>query len=176
MATINVYSDLVGAPYHKIGAPVKSGVAAVQGELMGLNAAGEMVQATAAADGTGAAGEAGPIPCRGALFPDHITDLASDAEASAVRAVELVKGSNDTLAGEHRATMMDHGFILVNTDEDWGFSCDAPVYLGVGGGLTQTKPALAGEIVQVIGFPVNIDRVAAGEAVWVDIDHDHVVV
>lgn len=175
MVTINVYSDLVGAPYHKIGAPVKDGVAAVQGELMGMNAAGEMVQATADAAGAGAAGETGPIPCRGALFPDKITDLDNDSEASAVRAVELVKGANDTLAGVHRATMMDHGFILVNTDEDWGFSCDAPVYLAEGGGLTQTKPAAVGSITQVIGFPVNIDRVPAGEAVWVDIDHDHVV-
>lgn len=176
MTDIDIYSELAGAPHIKPAGPTHANFTGEQGLLCGFNATGEVVTATAAADGTGSQ-ETGPVPARGVLFPDHVTDLDNDSQANAVEAVRLYKGANDTLAGEHRASLVAHGFIVQNQDEDWGFTCGEPVYLDTaGGGFTQTKPATAGEIVQAVGYPVNIDRVAAGEAVWVDIDIDYTTV
>lgn len=176
MTKVSVYSELAGAPHIKPSGPTAATFTGEQGQLCGLNAAGEVVQATAAADGSGSPSASGPIAARGVLFPDHVTDLSNDSEAQAVQAAKLYKGANDTLAGEHRASLVAHGFIVQNEDQDWGFNCDQPVYLGPSGGFTQTKPSTAGQIVQAVGFPVNLDRYPAGEAVWIDVDTDYTTV
>lgn len=176
MTDTDVYSDLAGAPYIKPAGPSHENFAGEQGDPVGFNAAGEMVHATAAADGSGSQ-ETGPVAMRGVLYPDHVTDVDSLVADERYLATNNWIESNDTLSGEHRITAVAHGFIVQNADEDWGFACGEPVYLSESGGFTQTAPSTSGAIVQVVGYPVALDRLAAGEAVWVDpaVDYETVV-
>lgn len=176
---IQVYHELGSAPYYETGGLSHPDIGEVshQGDLMGFDTQGRVVHATAAADGTGsngdggiAAGVSGPIAFRGVLFPERITDPDKNSVAQMLDTVHTRMVSNDTIAGDHRVMVMTHGFAVQNgTDTDWGFTPGEDVYLDVGGGLTQTKPATAGQIVQKVGFAWDPPReeVAPGESVWI---------
>lgn len=166
MATISVYSDLAGVPYTKPAGLSHPDFSGVQGDLVGFDASGQVVHATASGDGTGSEAS-GAVACRGVLYPDHVTDVDNLSGDPRYEAVDNWIRANDTLAGEHRITMVAHGFIVQNEDEDWGFDPTQPVLLDSGGGLTQTASATAGDIVQAVGYVAPIDRVPVGEAVWV---------
>lgn len=74
-----------------------------------------------------------------------------------------------TLVGDE-GTYVYHGIHLENVDEDTDYNPGEPVYLGVGGGLTQTEPSGTGEIVQHLGVAVD-----AGEVI-LDVDYEYSMV
>ncbi|UBF21498.1 putative lambda gpD-like head decoration protein [Haloarcula virus HJTV-2] len=59
-----------------------------------------------------------------------------------------------TQAGDE-VTYFTHGIYLEDEDETVDFTPNEPVYLGVGGGVTQTAPSASGELVQYLGVAVN---------------------
>lgn len=163
MADINIYSELAGWPHPAV--PAVAGTAlegARQGDTVGIDSNGEMVPADAAAGSAQAA--------VGFLFPERVTDMSQLPSRDKYPGIHH-KRKDDAQAGD-RVTAFYSNFVVINPDEDWGFT-NGPVYLAEGGGLTQTKPADAGDIVQCLGTVTNLDRVPFGEAVWVDVDFDY---
>jgi len=71
-----------------------------------------------------------------------------------------------TLVGDE-ATYVSYGVFVENVDEDTDFTPNEPVYLGVGGGLTQTAPSASGELVQRLGVAVD------AHSVFVDVEFDY---
>lgn len=59
-----------------------------------------------------------------------------------------------TQAGDE-VTYFTHGIYLEDEDGEKSFTPNEPVYLDVGGGVTQTAPSASGEIVQQLGVAVN---------------------
>lgn len=59
-----------------------------------------------------------------------------------------------TQAGDE-ITYFTHGIYLEDEDGDVAFDVNEPVYLDVGGGVTQTEPSGTGELQQVLGVAVN---------------------
>jgi len=71
-----------------------------------------------------------------------------------------------TLVGDE-ATYVSYGVFVENVDEDTDFDPNEPVYLDVGGGLTQTAPSASGELVQRLGVAVD------AYTVFVDVEFDY---
>jgi hypothetical protein len=59
-----------------------------------------------------------------------------------------------TLVGD-QGSYIFNGVMLSDVDEATNFDAGEPVYLGVGGGFTQTAPSGAGEVVQRVGVAVE---------------------
>lgn len=127
-----------------------------EADLVGVDENGAVVQADADAAST--------VKARGVLL-GPVTDPADFADAEP--AVRLTVESNRTLKGEHRIAYVQYGIVLENSDEDWGFTPGEDVYLGVGGGFTQTAPSGAGELVQRVGYAVD-----DGEVLVLDVSLD----
>lgn len=170
MTNIEILSDVAAEKYENhLGAPTHGSLSAEQGDLMGMDGSGKLVHATADSAGGGSEA-AGPIAFLGCLLADHVTDMSSYTENELNKAALDYKRKNDTLAGEHRAAVLEDKFYIQNTDQDWAFTPGEPVYLSTTGGLTQTAPSGTGTIAQVVGVAANPPHgdVPAGEAVWVD--------
>lgn len=135
-----------------------STVEAGEGELVGLDANGEIVDADAAA---GVA-----VPAAGVLatpVDDPANYPAGQFEAAANQAL-----ANRATINDEKVGFIRYGVELHNNDEDWGFTPGEPVYLATGGGYTQTKPATAGDLVQYVGTAAP-----DGETVFLDIDGNY---
>lgn len=79
---------------------------------------------------------------------------------------EVQENSNYTLLGEEE-TYISNGIYVEDVDGDLTLTPQEPVYLGKGGGVTQTKPSSTGDIIQYLG-------VAVGETTFLlDVDHDY---
>lgn len=65
-----------------------------------------------------------------------------------------VREEDYTLVGDE-GTYIYNGIMLENVDEDTDLVPNEPVYLGVGGGFTQTEPSATGELVQRVGIAVD---------------------
>lgn len=59
-----------------------------------------------------------------------------------------------TQAGDE-VTYFTHGIYLEDEDGDVDFEPNEPVFLDLGGGVTQTEPSASGEVSQVLGVAVN---------------------
>lgn len=152
-----------------------------QGMLVGVDDSGtdpKLVQADAASDADGAG--AAPVVAVGALFPREIIpeDVASYVTDHPWADVEeQIYTEERTLSGD-RATVINYGVELVNDgDADANFAPGEPVYLDVGGGLTQTKPSASGEAVQCVGVALTPEDEGNGnvgrERVLLDVDFDY---
>ena len=128
-----------------------------QGDLVGIDANGELALADAQAEANGGA----EINAVGIAFADVVDESKYYDET--VR--QAVHSEKVTLQNGNRIAYVRYGVILENADEDWGFAPGEPVYLDVGGGFTQTAPSTAGDIVQVVGYATD-----DGEAVFLDVD------
>jgi hypothetical protein len=137
-----------------------STVEAAEGDLVGLNGQGEIVAADAA---TGTA-----IAAVGVLATP-VDDPSNYPGGQFEYAANLAE-SNRALINDTKVGFVRYGVEIVNQDEDWTFTPGEPVYLGEGGGFTQTKPADAGDLVQYVGTAV------AEETVFLDIDGDYTTV
>ena len=129
-----------------------------EGDLVGIDAEGEMVQATA--------DSAGPVMALGvALTPAD--DLANYTEV----ATRLTVESERALIGRDRVSAISNGVEVENGDRDWGFTPGEPVYLAPGGGFTQTEPSAVGDLIQVVGEATD-----DGEALFLDVETGYEVV
>lgn len=139
-----------------------------EGDLVGLteNADGEAELVAADADSATA------VPAMGVLMeevqdPADVTvDGFRDDYIEQRQLRRQVREDDYTLVGDE-GTYIFHGIMLSNVDEDMDLAPGEPVYLGVGGGLTQTKPSGAGEVVQTLGVAVDANEVL------LDVDFDY---
>ncbi|SEL17897.1 hypothetical protein [Haloferax larsenii] len=128
-----------------------------EGDLVGLDANGDVVLADADA------GTAIPAVGVAAAPTDDLSNYSGSPDI-----VRSVVESERSLVGRDRIAFINHGIIIENADEDWGFTPGEPVYLDVGGGYTQTKPSTAGEVQQVVGVATD-----DGEAIFLNIHYDY---
>lgn len=150
-------------PIHSDGTP--STVEIEEGDLVGLNADGEIVKADAAA---GTAVKAVGVSAVGVDDPSNYPGGQFEYAAK-------TSESNRTLINEGKAGYVKYGVEIVNQDADWGWTPGEPVYLASSddafdaGEFTTTAPSgTADEIVQVVG-EVGPD----GESVFLDIQPDY---
>lgn len=127
-----------------------------EGDLVGMNADGEWVQADAVAEANG-----GDEVSASGVLAAGVTD-PSDYPHEELR---VIIESNRELVGESRVSAVKYGIIVENADEDWGFTPGEPVYLGADGAYTQSPPTDAGDIEQVVGEATD-----DGEAVFIDVE------
>jgi hypothetical protein len=129
-----------------------------EGDLVGMDENGDLILADAdSAEAVNAVG----------VLAAPVTDPADYPNEE----LRVIIEANRELVGENRIGAVKYGIILENADEDWGFDPGEPVYLGAGGGYTQTKPATSGDLVQVVGLATD-----DGEAVFVDVESGYEVV
>jgi hypothetical protein len=126
-----------------------------EAELVGMDANGDWQKADAA---TGVA-----VNAVGVLMAP-VTDPSNYPNEE----LRIVVEANRELVGENRIAAAKYGLIIENSDEDWGFTPGQPVYLGEGGGYTQTEPSDSGDLVQVVGMATD-----DGEAVFLDVHTDY---
>lgn len=111
-----------------------------QGDLVGINADGDVVEADA--DGTAT------VKARGVLLGD-----AHDPDKYVSDAAILTVESEYDLVGQDRKAYFEYGVRVRNTDKDWDFTPGADIYLDVGGGFTEVEPNEAdGHLIQKVGY------------------------
>lgn len=64
-------------------------------------------------------------------------------------------------------TYFTHGVYVEDEDGTKSFTPNEPVYLAVGGGVTQTKPSGTGDLVQYLGVAVD------ATTFYLDVDHEY---
>lgn len=92
-------------------------------------------------------------PATGLCFAE-VTDPATLSNALDNLEHDLAHINDYTLVGD-RLAFITHGVEIVNDDGDTAYTPGDPVYLAEGGGLTQTAPATAGSVVQVLGVALG---------------------
>lgn len=130
-----------------------------EGDLVSLNASGELVQADASS-GIPAVGVSAAAADDPANYPGGQFEYAAKTAEANREAI------NDGKIG-----YVNYGVEIVNRDEDWGFTPGEPVYLASGGGFTQTEPSSAGDVVQVVG-----SAGPDGESVFLNIEPSYTTV
>lgn len=113
-----------------------------EGDLVGIDANGDLVAADAAS-------AAGPIKARGVVL-GPAKDPANYGQD--FPETKLVVEANYDLVGEARKTYFEYGVRVRNADEDWNFTPGADIYLAAGGGFTETAPSGTGDLVQKVGY------------------------
>lgn len=144
-------------PINRVGGEAQ--YAGEEGELVGLNDnAGNPEVAQADAD-SGVA-----QPAFGVLLApvDDLSTYSTELDSLAQRmATEM-----HTVLGD-RVAVVTHGVIVEDTEETAAFTIGEPVYLAVGGGVTQTKPSTTGEVQQRVGVAVEEN------AFFLDVDFEY---
>ena len=115
-----------------------------EGDLVGLNAEGEMVQATAT---------------NGVMALGVCLTPATELDAYGEDEVKLVVEANRALVGRDRVSAISNGVEVENGDGDWEFAPGQPVYMGEGGEYTQDAPVSEGALVQIVGTALTPDRI-----------------
>lgn len=134
-----------------------STVAGDEGDLVGLDANGELVAADA--------DSATAVPAVGVLATP--VDDPSNYPGGQFEYAAKVAEANREAINDGKVGYVRYGVEVVNRDEDWGFTPGEPVYLDVGGGFTQTEPTGTGEVQQYLGHAID------AEAVFLEIDGDY---
>jgi len=125
-----------------------------EGDLVGLteNVDGETIVVPADAD------SASPQPAIGVLLEDvrdrsyWSANLHDNGTMS--RQLDAKYDIERTQPGDE-VTYVSYGIYVEDVDDDVDFTPNEPVYLAVGGGVTQTKPSTTGDVQQVLGVAVN---------------------
>ena len=128
-----------------------------EGDLVAIDEEDGLVKADAT-DGVQAAGVA--------FAP--ATDLDNYDDEYMPEIVKTTVNSERSLVGRDRTAFGSYGFIVENSDEDWEFDVNEPVYLGDDGGYTQDPPDTEGSVEQVVGVATD-----DGNAVFVSIDYNY---
>jgi hypothetical protein len=137
-----------------------------EGDTIGLttNADDETIVVPADAD------SASPQPMIGVLM-ENVYDRSHWSvnlhdNGTMGRELDDAYAKNQTQAGDE-VTYFTHGIYVEDEDEEQTFTPNEPVYLGVGGGFTQSKPSTTGDIQQVVGVAVTQNRFL------LDVDFDY---
>ena len=119
-----------------------------EGDLVGIDAAGHMVQAHAADDGDG------PIMALGVCMTPA-TELNNYSD----NATRLVVEAERALVGRDRVSAVSNGVEVENGERDWEFVPGQPVYMDYDGSYTQDAPESAGSLVQIVGSALTEERI-----------------
>lgn len=120
------------------------GVAMTQGDLMAIDATGELVKADAA---NGVQGQ-----CQGAALTEAIDlSIYTGTPEEDFLKLKAREEKNVILGDGKRGTAFRNDILVYDTEETLALDPGLPVYLAEGGGVTQTAPATAGSVVQIIG-------------------------
>lgn len=145
MVDIGIATAGAEQPINRHGAI--AGEIIAEGDLVGLDTQGKMVQADASADST-------VMALGAALTP--ATSLSEYQEDE----VKLIIEANRALVDRDRVSTIAYGVEVENGDGDWEFVPGQPVYLAPGGGYTQERPSSAGDLVQIVGTALTPDRIS----------------
>ncbi len=119
-----------------------------EGDLVGIDDEGKMVQAHAGDDGDG------PQMALGvALTPADDLDNYQDTPT------RLVVEAERALVDRDRVSAVSNGVEVENGDRDWEFTPGEPVYLADDGSYTQTAPSTSGSLVQIVGTALTEERI-----------------
>lgn len=85
-----------------------------------------------------------PVKATDANYPDFVNN-------------QIIAERMAVVGEDDRVTFIQYGVVLEDNERLAGeeLTIGEPVYLGVGGGFTQTKPATAGDLVQVVGYAIE---------------------
>lgn len=145
-------------PIHSDGAV--STVTGEEGDLVGLDANGELIAADAAS-GTA-------VPAVG-LLAAPVDDPSNYPGGEFEFAAKIAEANREAI-NDGKVPYIRYGSEVENQDADWGFDPGEPVYLDTGGGFTQTEPSATGDIVQVLGVAVE------PEVIHLEINPDYTTV
>lgn len=118
-----------------------------EGDLVGINSSGQMVQATADPNA--------PITPVGVCMTPAV-----DPSNYSDEVVQDVVSSNRAVVGRDRVTAVSYGVEIENSDDDWDFIPGIPVFLTETGGFAQTRPSSSGAIIVLVGIALTEERVA----------------
>lgn len=161
------FSKAKNFPLNRDGETIE--IKANEGDLVGLteNADGETEMVAADAD------SASPQPAIGVLMEEvqDPTDLSvSGFEDAYIEQRQLrreMREEDYTLVGDE-GTYVFGGVYLEDVDGDLDLTPQEPVYLAVGGGVTQTKPdGTTGNVIQYLGVAVD------ATTLLLDVDHEY---
>ncbi len=126
----------------------------LEGDVVGLNTDADGNTIIVPADADSAVAQ----PAVGVLLEevygrDHWSvDLHDNGSMS--RQLDARYDTERTHVGDE-VTYISYGIYLEDEDGDVDFTPNEPVYLGAGGGVTQTEPSTTGDVQQVLGVAVN---------------------
>jgi len=148
------FSKVKDTPLNRDGETSEGTFTGTEGNVVGLteNAEGETEVVPADAD------SGSPQPAIGVLLEDvrdrsyWSANLHDNGTMS--RQLDESYAKNRTQPGDE-VTYVSYGIYLEDVDDEVDFTPNEPVYLGVGGGVTQTAPSATDEIVQVLGVAVD---------------------
>lgn len=136
-------------------------VQASEGDLVGLTENGDGEPELVAADAASGTQQ----PAMGVLMEDirDPTNVSvSGYETAYIEQNQLRREMREetdyTFVGEE-GTYVFNGIMLANVDDDTDLTPGEVVYLGVGGGFTQTAPSGGGEVVQVVGVATDANQI-----------------
>lgn len=141
-------------PLNRDGETSEPTFTGTEGDLIGLteNVDGDTEVVMADAD------SAAPQPAMGVLLEDVRDRAYWNAQlhdnGTMSRQLDSSYAKDRTNPGDE-VTYVRYGIYVEDVDDDKDFTPNEPVYLGVGGGVTQTKPSTTGDLIQVLGVAVD---------------------
>lgn len=160
------FAKVKDTPLNRDGETSEPTFTGTEGDLIGLteNVDGETIAVHADAD------SASPQPAMGVLLEDvrdrsyWSANLHDNGTMS--RQLDAAYEINRTLPGDE-VTYVSYGIYIEDVDDEVDFTPNEPVYLDVGGGVTQTAPSTTGDIQQVLGVAVDT------HTFMLDVDFDY---
>lgn len=148
------FSKVKDTPLNRDGETSEPTFTGTEGDLIGLTE--NVDEETIAVHADAASGTA--QPAMGVLLEEvrdrsyWTANLHDNGTMS--RQLDAAYEINRTLPGDE-VTYVSYGIYVEDVDDEVDFTPNEPVYLDVGGGVTQTAPSASGEIVQVLGVAVD---------------------
>lgn len=160
------FSKVKDAPLNRDGETSEGSFTGIEGDVIGLQDDGSGNTEVVAAD----ADSASPQPAVGVLL-ENVRDRSYWSanlhdNGTMSRRLDEAYDKNRTQPGDE-VTYVSYGIYLEDVDDSVTFTPNEPVFLAVGGGVTQTKPSTTGDIQQVLGVAVN------QTTFMLDVDYDY---
>jgi hypothetical protein len=160
------FAKVKDTPLNRDGETSEETFTGTEGDVIGLtqNADGETEVVSADAD------SASPQPAIGVLLEEvrdrsyWSTNLHDNGTMA--RQLDAAYNTERTQPGDE-VTYVSYGIYCEDVDGDVDFTPNEPVYLAVGGGVTQTEPSTTGDVQQVLGVAVN------STTFMLDVDYDY---
>lgn len=148
------FSKVKDTPLNRDGETSEGTFTGTEADVIGLTENGDGDTEVVGAD----ADSASPQPAIGVLLEDvrdrsyWSANLHDNGTMS--RQLDESYAKNRTHPGDE-VTYVSYGIYVEDVDDEKDFTPNEPVYLDVGGGVTQTAPSTTGDIQQVLGVAVD---------------------
>jgi hypothetical protein len=148
------FAKVKDTPLNRDGETSEETFTGTEGDLIGLTTDVDDNTIVVGADGDNAA----PQSAIGVLL-ENVRDRSYwtaqlHNNGTMGRALDEAYDKNRTQPGDE-VTYVSYGIYCEDVDDDVSFTAGEPVYLGVGGGVTQSPRGNAGDLQQVLGVAVN---------------------